>query len=77
VSQVKPEALNIRERLEHFAGQAGLRQTVIAELCGVTDSAVSFWFSGRSEPSHENLAAFCRACGITLEVFWGQIRQAG
>lgn len=62
----------IRARREH----AGKTRTEIGAGVGISATAVAQWESDgdrRTEPTHDNLAAFCALIGISLAEFWGPV----
>jgi transcriptional regulator with XRE-family HTH domain len=69
-------ALQLARRMRHFARASSLSQAEIARGIGVSDPSVHSWLSGKNTPTHENLAAFARVCGVDLATFWGPIPPA-
>ena len=57
-------------RIAYFRKRKGLKGFELADACGVTPGTVSLWESGKTEPTHENLARVARACGVDLAEFW-------
>jgi transcriptional regulator with XRE-family HTH domain len=60
----------VAARIGYFRKKRGLKGVQLAEACGVTPGTVSLWESGKTEPTHENLARAARACGVDLAEFW-------
>ena len=66
---------NIAARVRHWRMVAGLTRAELAEAAGVDRTAVSHWESGRSCPSHGNLARVASACGVSMGVFWSRLPE--
>lgn len=46
---------------------AGLNQTQLAELCGVSQAAVAAWESGIKHPTADKLPKIAEALGCTID----------
>ncbi len=60
-------------RIKLFRRMAGLSQTQLAQIVGVTPSAVSHWEAGESDPTVDRLEAVATACGVELRTFFGEL----
>ena len=60
----------VAARIRYFRKKSGLKGFELAAACGVSESSVSLWESGKTEPTHENLARVARACRVDLAEFW-------
>lgn len=56
-------AQRIGRAIHHVCREAGMRQEDAAAAVGVTQSTISDWINGRSEPSASRLVLIDRACG--------------
>ena len=59
------------ERLLLLRRRLGLSQAELAEHCGVSQSAVSAWELGKSEPQFLDIDPLCEALGVSYAVLQG------
>lgn len=66
--------MTLRDRVVAWRKHFGLSQGRIARKIGISTAAVSLWEQeDGTEPTHDNLAAFCDVLGISLAQFWGPV----
>ncbi len=53
-----------------------LSQPALAAAAGVTASAVSYWETGKTQPSQRRLASVVELFGLTMEQFYGPLPEA-
>lgn len=49
-----------------------LNQSELSELCGLSQTAIHKWLSGKAEPSISNTIAVARALGVTVADLTGE-----
>lgn len=54
------------EKLKSLMLLRGLNQGELSKLCGISQTAVHKWLSGKAEPSISNTIAVARALGVTV-----------
>ena len=74
-SSKSPEYRDFAKRLSHWRQEAGIKKVDFARMLGVEPPAVSKWEAGQTAPTLENLHKIAKACGITLQIFWGRIPE--
>lgn len=65
--------MEIGPRITAWRKLKGFTQQSLASGVGVTVAAVSYWESGTTTPSHDNLKALVELLGLTMEQFYGAI----
>lgn len=63
-------------RIAAWRRAKGLTQADLAAAAKVTVSAVSYWESGTTSPSHERLEAVVDRLGLTMAEFYGRMPAA-
>ena len=76
MARTKQADVCLADRISHWRRVAGLRKGELADLVGVSPSAVTLWESGENTPTYENLQAIAKACGVELRTFFGEIAGA-
>ena len=56
----------LRKRLIERRTLLGLSRRLVADRCGVTESAVEHWEKGRREPGIANVFVWAAAVGVTI-----------
>ena len=64
--------MRVHERLERFRARTGITKAQIARRCGVPDSTVSAWFTGRMQQRLEILPELAKALGTTVAELGGE-----
>lgn len=59
--------MNLPARIAATRKERGMSMGTLADLCGVSTSAVSTWESGNSVPREESLARLAKSLGVTRE----------
>ena len=59
--------MSLDQRITATRKARGMSMSTLADLCGVSTSAVSNWESGNSTPREESLARLARSLGVTRE----------
>ena len=62
-------------RIATWRKHKGLSQPALAAAAGVTASAVSYWETGKTQPSQRRLAAVVALFGLTMEQFYGALPE--
>lgn len=60
------------QRIRALRGTAGISQGALAEAVGVTQTAVSYWESGKRQPGLDDLRLLAAALGVALGVLAGE-----
>jgi transcriptional regulator with XRE-family HTH domain len=63
--------VEISERIASWRRARKLNMSDLARMLDITRAAVSLWESGKTKPSHRNIAKLADAFGISLPRFWG------
>jgi len=63
----------IGKNIQRFRTENGYSQRALAELLNVSQVTVSYWESGRNEPSIENMMDMCEVFHCTLSELLGRI----
>lgn len=64
---------DLPKRIRHWRTQAGMSQGELAKALGVHFSTVSHWERGASPPTAGNIQRVADACGVSMQIFWGQL----
>lgn len=65
--------ISIAERIRRWReSREDMSKSDLARAVGVTRQAFGLWESGRSTPTHQNIAKIAEAIGVSLAVFWGE-----
>ena len=66
-----PDRRALGERIHLLRRRAGLDQAELADRLGVSQSAVSAWELGESEPRLLDIGPLCEALGVSYAVLQG------
>lgn len=62
--------MSVGERIKEFRKKAGLTQAGLAEKCGMKDSAIRRYESGRGNPTERTLRRIAEALNVSVEDFY-------
>lgn len=65
---------SVGERIAGWLAIRNISQAELARRVGVQPPSVSDWLSGRTAPRQEHLEAIAGALGVSLAVFYGEVR---
>lgn len=69
--RTETEKLEYAEVIRNARREAGLNQTQLASLIGVSRNTVAGWETGHSRPDLDSIPAICGALHLTLGAFFG------
>lgn len=69
--------VSIADRIRRWREWAGLTQAQLARAVEVSTAAETMWESGKTEPTHSNIAKICSKLGIEQSDFWGKLPRSG
>lgn len=60
------------QRLRELRERKGIKQSVLAELCGLSKNMVARYERGEKAPTSESLGRLAAFFGVTMDELWGQ-----
>ena len=69
-----PDITGLREQLVHLRQQHGISQAELANRLGVTQTAVSYWETGRRQPGLDDVERWAAALGASPTLLQGSPR---
>lgn len=68
--------VKLNERIAAWLAHVGMSVSTLAKRVGVAWESAYQWTTGKTQPTHENLAAIVEVLGISLPQFWGPVPSA-
>ena len=69
--------MKIGERIKELRIENSLSQSKLAEEIGVSQKAIDYWERGINEPKISYVIAIVKACNLTFEEFFADIKIDG
>lgn len=66
--------MNVGEKIKELRIEKGLSQKQFASLIGVSQKAIDYWERGINEPKISYVIAIVKACNLTFEEFFADIK---
>ena len=69
--------MNVGEKIKELRIEKGLSQKQFGGLIGVSQKAIDYWERGINEPKISYVIAIVKACNLTFEEFFADIKIDG